>query len=70
MRQNDRAKQFMPFAALKGYEEMVEEQALPTPQAKNQKGNKKLQSAKKTPCSNQNSNAEITTPKTHKKTQK
>lgn len=68
MRQNDRAKQFMPFAALKGYEEMVEEQALPIPQAKNQKDNKKLQNAKKTPYSNQSSNEESPTPKTHKKT--
>lgn len=27
MRNEDRAKQFMPFAALKGYEELIEEQS-------------------------------------------
>ena len=27
MRHEDRAKQFMPFAALKGYEELIEEQS-------------------------------------------
>jgi hypothetical protein len=31
MRNEDRAKQFMPFAALKGYEELIEESEQPTP---------------------------------------
>lgn len=36
MKQNDRAKQFMPFAALSGYEELIEEQSkqtIPSPRA-------------------------------------